>query len=631
MNSASNSFIYYNGATFSEHAKYINGKFVGETLDLGHTRVDPAPPVEQKKEEKAKEVVAILDEDPVPEHIACLRATKVHMGIPVSADLHPVDINDLVTAASIIEKKKVNNIVTVSSTLKPGIYPQGFGNTLANRIGGVTTTCPRDNALIMISQPAVRNSVLPIVRGVHKALLGKSSPSFKGEDGLGKAPKMSRNYSSLEAFSYLQQARNVYGANEKGVRALSSGAAYCGLIDRHSRFQEHDLLCAINEYLSFLPKLAVKSPVISGHDIKYNTALQYIKIAGGSGALYNRLITNAKVPDGYGIVLDSPVKYDSAMSHYKIVCDTLAKVQYARTLYVNLPSSLPTQRDTYDKIIMEYSSRTFDFIGWLVESKSHGLIPLRSIHRGLVLYTLDPTSYEYQDIVNAMLMSNVYRNSWLLFPHMSYYEYMVARLNDNNTYLDSLKKTIIFNAPYTKTVKFIDTIEGTAPAMSDGSDFIPGGDDTSLQFISKPVVTPAQLPLPNGYWRHPTTGIFYPVSQGFVTNQNPDSHAQYLSSPSIAYQPVSYNTVQLSQSQPDQQYHPPPQYLNLSQGQSENQARAPPQQQPQYIVPPQRQHNQQVLTPPNYSPTTTTTTSSVSFNSQNDAFCTAVDVNNSDW
>jgi hypothetical protein len=464
MNSGNNTFIYFSGKKHSDcEIQYDQNGLMSWK--------QPTP-------EKGKEVEKKIDiRDPVTHSIVDNDIVTGKVVGSMVARIEETDVTKykdltVVLATTEIKEVKKDNVKTVvlkSSVVDSTIYPVGFGGRVAQSLGEVLGKTKRESHVILNSCHGAAQAVADLASGITDNLMANSSSSFVVK-GAPVVKPMAEKYDVRTAFNHLNQSRTVFGANENGIRALSVGAPYCGLVDVHNKFKEHDMVLAVQDWLNRQAG-GEGGDVITGGIVKYNKGFRYFKITGSTDSFAKRLITNIVTPKGVGLFIETPLVYSNET--YSVLTGPYP-VPCVRDLCLK-PAVAIDLKDTkwpekLSEIYAEELTR-YDFVGHLVRTGG-GIIPLRCIHRGLVIHC-EAGPNKFEDYVQAMIAANIYRNCWLLMMDMPYLEYMTKKVGATNAYVTSFKKVITFNAPYVDT-KFMDlAMDSSGVSRASGVDFVP--------------------------------------------------------------------------------------------------------------------------------------------------------------
>jgi len=164
------------------------------------------------------------------------------------------------------------------------------------------------------------------------------------------------------------------------------------------------------------------------------------------------------------------------------------------------------------------------------------MIPMRCIHRGMVIHCLHGRTQLYGDLLKAMAVANIYRNCWLLVMDMGYYNYMVSRLGKRNAYIEKYETIVVFNAPYS-TDKYVDIdLDGSSGLKARSADFEPTVSSILGEYVPEEVLPPPgpQYPPPNMYpnqYYYPPPPPYYPPPDNYTYPHPGHYPGQYYNHP----------------------------------------------------------------------------------------------------
>jgi len=491
MNCINNTYINFAGGDFKNcDVQYVNGKMTLVKVHESYNNdVDDKGKDKDPKEDDVQSVIPVSN--------VSIQTGKVVGVFTTSVEDEDVQhLKDMTVGLAVMDKQNVKkagvNIEVAGSTINTtGIYPPGYGAIGANKCKEMLGTQPRNTLMLVESLPVVKEKYAQLTNGYHYTLMQNSSSTYVSNGKFKHARLKENNISIQTAYNHRNASRADYGEDEKGIRALSASGPYCGLIDKHIAYKEHDLLLAIQDWIDKVDKGDRDGEEV-GNLIKYRTGVKYYKVTGLPDNIIKRVITNVICPTGVGLFIETP-KFVYASTDLKILCSNMpfTCVRELKIKPVNEPDFKDVNWPEKLKQVYQEEIKHYDFLGCLVDIKG-GIIPLRSIHRGIVIHTMYGQSV-YQDFVQAMVAANVYRNVWLLLLDDNYLTFMKHRLGEHNQYITGFKSIIIFNAPYVDSTKYdIMNVEGEYHQANR----VDPDNDVSFDEFSPPVAQPKAINQP---------------------------------------------------------------------------------------------------------------------------------------
>ena len=250
------------------------------------------------------------------------------------------------------------------------VYILGYGQQSAMSYCVAVGRSPKETHMILNSVPDLKAAVTDGLQGIYSNLLGVASFAYVESKAL-KVTLIKQEIEVGQAFDHREHSRNEFGTDERGVRALSTGGPYCGLIDHHNAFKDHDLILAIRKWISMAPAGKGEDELIKGASYSYLKNRNYYKISGLPLNVVKRVITNVTCPAGVGLYIETQYSYISEDS--TIICSAVP-LDCKRELRIKAVESpdftdhqwMHKMQDVYKEELKHY-----DFLGNVLSSVGH--------------------------------------------------------------------------------------------------------------------------------------------------------------------------------------------------------------------------------------------------------------------